>query len=48
MQTTHYGIDSISNWTISMKDLLPDQTTNASLLFIFKNKIKKWMPEKYP
>ena len=41
IQTTHYGIETISNLGAKIWDLLPEQIKNASSLSVFKTKIKK-------
>ena len=41
IQTTHYGIDTISNLGAKIWDLLPEEIKNTSSMSIFKTKIKK-------
>ena len=48
MRTTQYGIDSVSNLGAKLWNLLPGRIKNSSSLTVFKNKIRKWTPEKCP
>ena len=48
MRTTQYGTHSVSNLGAKIWELLPEEIKNSPTLFIFKNKIKKWIPEKCP
>ena len=48
IQTTQYGIESGSNLGAKLWNLLPRETKKSSFLTIFKNKIRKWIPEKCP
>ena len=48
VQTTQYGIESISNLAAKLWNLLPREIKNSSSLSVFKNKIRKWTPEKCP
>ena len=41
-----YGIQSVSILGAKICDLLPGETKNSSPLFLFKNKIRKWISEK--
>ena len=43
-----YGIESVSNLGAKLWNPLPGEIKNSSSLTIFKNKIRKWIPEKYP
>ena len=48
IRTTQYGIESVSNLGAKLWNLLPGKIKNSSSLTVFKNKIRKWVPEKYP
>ena len=48
IQTTQYGIQSVLNLGAKLWYLLPGETKNNASLTVFKNKIRKWIPEKYP
>ena len=47
IRTTQYGIESVSNLEAKLWNLLPGKMKNSSLT-VFKNKIRKWTPEKCP
>ena len=46
IQTKQYGIESVSNLRTKLWNLLPREIKNSSSLTVFKNKIRKWSPEK--
>ena len=46
IRTTQYGIQSVSNLGGKSWNLLPREIKNSSSLTVFKNKIRKWTPEK--
>ena len=48
IRTTQYGIESVSNLGAKLWNLLPGEIKNSSSLTVFKNKIRKWTPEKFP
>ena len=49
IRTTQYGIESVSNLGAKLWwNLLPREIKNSSSLTVFKNKIRKWTPEKCP
>ena len=48
IQTTQYGIGSVSNLGAKLWNLLPREIKISSSLTIFKNKIRKWTPKKCP
>ena len=48
IRTTQYGIESVSNLEAKLWNLLPREIKNSSSLTVFKNKIRKWTPEKCP
>ena len=48
VQTRQYGIEIISNLAAKLWNLLPREIKNSSSLSVFKNKIRKWTPEKCP
>ena len=48
IQTTQYGIESVSNLGDKLWNLLPGKIKNSSYLTVSKNKIRKWTPEKCP
>ena len=48
IRTTQYGIESVSNLGGKSWNLLPREIKNSSSLTVFKNKIRKWTPEKCP
>ena len=43
-----YRIESVSNLAAKLWNLLPREIKNSSSLTVFKNKIRKWTPEKCP
>ena len=47
MRTTQYGIKSYSNLEAKLWDLLPGKIKNSAALSVFKNKSRKWIPEKF-
>ena len=46
--TTQYGTESVSNLGAKFWDLLLGEIKNSSSFTVFKNKIRKWIPEKRP
>ena len=46
VQTTQYGIESVSTLGAKLWNLLPGQVKNSSSLTVFKNKIGEWAPKK--
>ena len=44
IQTTQYGIESVSNLGAKLWDLLPGEIKSSSSLSVFKNNIGKWIP----
>ena len=46
IRTTQYGIESASNIRAKLWNPLPGEIKNSSVLTVFKNKIRKWIPEK--
>ena len=48
VQTTQYGIESISNLAAKLWNLLPREIKNSFSLSVLKNKIRKWTSEKCP
>ena len=48
IRTTHYGIETISNFGAKIWDLLLEEIKNVSSMSVFKTKIKKWIPKKCP
>ena len=48
LKAKQYGIESISNLGAKLWNLLPGEIKNSSSLTIFKNKIRKWIPQKCP
>ena len=46
IRTTLFGIESVSNLGAKLWNLLPREIINSSSLTAFKNKIRKWIPEK--
>ena len=46
IRTTENGIESVSNLGAKLWTLLPGEIKNSSSLTVFKNKIRKWTPEK--
>ena len=48
IRTTQYGIESVSNLGVKLWNLLPREIKNSSSLTVFKNKNRKWTPEKCP
>ena len=48
IRTTQYGIESVSNLGAKLWNLLPREIKNSFSITVFKNKIRKWTPEKYP
>ena len=48
VQTTQYGIESISNLAAKLWNLLPREIKNNFSLSVLKNKIRKWTSEKCP
>ena len=48
IRTTQYGIESVSNLGAKLWNLLPREIKNSFSLTVFKNKIRKWTPEKCP
>ena len=44
IQTTQYGIESVSNLGAKLWDLLPGEIKSSSSLSVFKNNIRKWIP----
>ena len=45
VQTTHFGTESITNLGAKIWELVPQNIKEGSSLFIFKNKVKKWIPQ---
>ena len=48
IRTTQYGIESVSNLGAKLWNLLPGEIKNSSSFTVFKNRIRKWTPEKCP
>ena len=48
IRTTQYRIESVSNLGAKLWNLLPREIKNSSSLTFFKNKMRKWAPEKCP
>ena len=48
IRTTQIGIESVSNLGAKSWNLLPGKIKNNSSLIVFRNKIRNWIPEKYP
>ena len=48
IRTTQYGIESVSYLGAKLWNLLPREIKNSFSITVFKNKIRKWTPEKYP
>ena len=48
IRTMQYGIESVSNLGAKLWNLLPGEIKYSSSLTVFKNKIRKWTPEKCP
>ena len=48
IRTAKYGIESVSNFEAKLWNLLPRDIKNISSFTVFKNKIRKWTPEKCP
>ena len=48
IRTTQYGIESVSNLGAKLWNLLPREIKNSFSITVFKNKIRKWTPEKCP
>ena len=46
--TTHYGTQSITNLGAKIWELVPKIIKEANSQSNFKNKVKKWIPQKYP
>ena len=46
--TTQSGIESVSNLGAKLWNLLPREIKNSFSITVFKNKIRKWTPEKCP
>ena len=44
IQTTQYGIESVSNLGAKLWDLLPGEIKSSSSLSVFKNNIRQWIP----
>ena len=48
IRTTQYGIEIVSNLEAKLWNLLPKEIKYSSSFTVFKNKIRKWTPEKCP
>ena len=48
IRTTQYGVESVSNLGAKLWNLFPGEIKYSSSLTVFKNKIRKWTPEKCP
>ena len=48
IQTTQYEVENVSNLGVKLWNLLPREIKNSFSLTVFKNKIRKWNPEKCP
>ena len=43
--TTKYGINSISHLAPKIWEIIPDEIRSSKTVKIFKDKIKRWIPE---
>ena len=48
IRTIQYGTESVSNLRAKLWSLLPREIKNCSSHTVFKNKFRKWIPEKCP
>ena len=48
IHTPHFGTDTITNLGRKIWKLVPDEIKNASLLLVFKSRIKTWTTDNFP